>query len=98
MAIGTPMRPGDMEVYLFGLLDENMKSVLPGNFERHWGLFYYDGQPKFTLDLSGKGTDNKHLVGATGVEYLPSQWCVLNPDADPTNDAISADLDYACQR
>jgi exo-beta-1,3-glucanase (GH17 family) len=36
---GTPMRPGAMDVYLFGLIDEDLKSILPGNFERHWGIF-----------------------------------------------------------
>ncbi|CAN1245691.1 Glucan endo-1,3-beta-glucosidase 8 [Linum grandiflorum] len=50
---GTPLRPGFIEVYLFGLLDEDAKSIAPGSFERHWGIFRYDGQPKFALDLSG---------------------------------------------
>ncbi|KAE9455989.1 hypothetical protein C3L33_12098, partial [Rhododendron williamsianum] len=36
---GTPLRPGYLEVYLFGLTDENAKSILPGDFERHWGIF-----------------------------------------------------------
>jgi hypothetical protein len=26
---------------------------LPGPFERHWGLLYYDGVVKYPLDLSG---------------------------------------------
>lgn len=51
---GTPLRPGKIDVYLFGLIDEDMKSVLPGDFERHWGLFTYDGKPKFPMDLSGQ--------------------------------------------
>lgn len=91
------MQPGDMEVYLFGLFDEDMKSVLPGNFERHWGIFSYDGRPKFPLDLSGKGR-NQYLTAVSGVEYLPSKWCILDPDGSPTNDAIAVALDYACQR
>ncbi|GAB4830716.1 hypothetical protein Ancab_004749 [Ancistrocladus abbreviatus] len=34
---GTPLRPGSppIDVYLFSLLDEEAKSTLPGNFERH---------------------------------------------------------------
>ncbi|KAJ8448573.1 hypothetical protein Cgig2_012217 [Carnegiea gigantea] len=37
---GTPLRPGaDIEMYLFALLDEDAKSIAPGNFERHWGIF-----------------------------------------------------------
>lgn len=40
---GTPMRPNEkLEVYLFGLFDEDMKSILPGFFERHWGIFRYN--------------------------------------------------------
>ncbi|CAI9761119.1 unnamed protein product [Fraxinus pennsylvanica] len=27
-------------------------SIAPGNFERHWGIFRYGGQPKFPMDLS----------------------------------------------
>nr|ACF84703.1 unknown [Zea mays] len=51
---GTPARPNQyIEVYLFGLLDEDVKSVAPGNFERHWGILRYDGQPKYPMDLSG---------------------------------------------
>ncbi|KAJ4823205.1 hypothetical protein Tsubulata_007559 [Turnera subulata] len=40
---GTPLRPGYIEIYLFGLIDEDAKSIAPGNFERHWGLFREDG-------------------------------------------------------
>lgn len=36
---GTPLRPGYIEVYLFGLIDEDAKSIAPGHFERHWGIF-----------------------------------------------------------
>ncbi|KAE8728488.1 Glucan endo-1,3-beta-glucosidase 5 [Hibiscus syriacus] len=35
----TPLRPEYIEVYLFGLIDEDAKSIAPGNFERHWGSF-----------------------------------------------------------
>ncbi|KAK8970066.1 Glucan endo-1,3-beta-glucosidase 8 [Platanthera guangdongensis] len=73
---GTPMRPGKMEVYLFGLIDEDMKSVLPGNFERHWGLFTYDGRPKLEMDLTGTGK-SRGLTAAIGVEYQEAQWCVM---------------------
>ncbi|XP_042480766.1 glucan endo-1,3-beta-glucosidase 8-like [Macadamia integrifolia] len=92
---GTPLRANAYEdVYLFGLLDENIKSVAPGDFERHWGIFGYDGKPKFTMDFSGKGND-KMLVGAKGVVYLDSQWCVL--DKKSTNmGAVPKNVDYAC--
>lgn len=78
---GTPKRPGAMEVYLFGLIDENRKSILPGNFERHWGLFTYDGKPKFPMDLTGTGKE-RYLVGAKGIEHLPAQWCISKKEAE----------------
>ncbi|KAK9089946.1 hypothetical protein Scep_029028 [Stephania cephalantha] len=78
---GTPLRPGvpPMDVYLFSLLDEEAKSVLPGNFERHWGIFSFDGQAKYPLNL---GMGNRFLKNAKEVMYLPSRWCVANPSRD----------------
>ncbi|XP_031247309.1 glucan endo-1,3-beta-glucosidase 5 [Pistacia vera] len=78
---GTPLRPGapPMDIYLFSLLDEGAKSVLPGNFERHWGIFSFDGQAKYPLNL---GLGNKLLKNARNVQYLPSRWCVANPSHD----------------
>lgn len=94
--VGTPLRPGYIETYLFGLLDEDAKSVAPGNFERHWGIFRYDGQPKFPMDLSGKNQD-QYLIGASGVDYLPKQWCMLNPNAKVENSSLLADnINFAC--
>ncbi|CAL9174408.1 unnamed protein product [Musa hybrid cultivar] len=95
LAAGTPLRPNStIEVYLFGLMDEDAKSVAPGNFERHWGLFTYDGQPKFPVDLSGKG-QNKLLVGAKDVEYLPRKWCAVNPSATDLSE-LADNVKYAC--
>uniref|UniRef100_A0A0E0KH03 glucan endo-1,3-beta-D-glucosidase n=1 Tax=Oryza punctata TaxID=4537 RepID=A0A0E0KH03_ORYPU len=94
---GTPLRPNQyVEVYLFSLVDEDAKSVAPGNFERHWGILRYDGQPKYAMDLTGQGR-NTALVAARGVAYLPRVWCVLNPRATP--DAMSRigdNVNYAC--
>ncbi|CAN1245690.1 Glucan endo-1,3-beta-glucosidase 8 [Linum grandiflorum] len=89
---GTPLRPGFIEVYLFGLLDEDAKSIAPGSFERHWGIFRYDGQPKFALDLSGQ---NRFLVGAKGVDYLPAKWCMFNPNAKDLS-KLADNINYAC--
>jgi hypothetical protein len=92
---GTPLRPGQyIEVYLFSLIDEDAKSVAPGNFERHWGIMRYDGQPKYAMDLSGQGR-NTALVAAQGVQYLPRQWCVVNPNAQDTS-KIGDSVTYAC--
>lgn len=91
---GTPLRPGYLEVYLFGLIDEDAKSIAPGNFERHWGIFRYDGQPKFPMDISGQG-QNKLLVAAKNVEYLPQRWCMFNPNAKDLS-KLGDNINYAC--
>ena len=99
---GTPLRPGVIvNVYLFSLLDENQKSVLPGNFERHWGVFTFDGQGKYTLDLtgqslvSGQGRGSRSdLVNAEGVPYLPIRWCVANPKTNASHLLLNAQ--FAC--
>lgn len=36
---GTPLYPYTIEYYLFSFTDENGKSIEPGDFERHWGMF-----------------------------------------------------------
>ncbi|XP_058186036.1 glucan endo-1,3-beta-glucosidase 8-like [Rhododendron vialii] len=91
---GTPLRPGHMEAYLFGLLDEDMKSVAPGNFERHWGIFRFDGQPKFEMDFTGKGND-KMPVAAKDVQYLAKRWCVFNKDVKNMS-LVAPNMNYAC--
>ncbi|CAN8277527.1 unnamed protein product [Cochlearia groenlandica] len=91
---GTPSRPERLEVYLFGFLDEDMKSIAPGPFERHWGIFRYDGTPKFMLDFTGQGR-KMVPVAAKGVQYLEKQWCVVNNET-MNLEKIQPDLDYAC--
>ncbi|XP_009354031.1 glucan endo-1,3-beta-glucosidase 5 [Pyrus x bretschneideri] len=78
---GTPLRPGapPVDVYIFSLHDEGAKSTLPGNFERHWGIFSFDGQAKYPLNL---GLGGRGLKNARNVEYLPSRWCVAKPSGD----------------
>jgi hypothetical protein len=92
--VGTPARPNQyIEMYLFGLVDEDMKSVAPGSFERHWGVFNYDGSRKYNLRLAG----GRSIAPARGVRYLSRQWCVLRPDASPADPAIGGAVGYACQ-
>ncbi|XP_010526287.1 PREDICTED: glucan endo-1,3-beta-glucosidase 5-like [Tarenaya hassleriana] len=91
---GTPMRPGSMDVYLFSLIDEDAKSIQPGNFERHWGLFYFDGQAKYGLSLGG--TNANGLVPAKEVRYLARKWCVLSPSANLDDPQMAPSVSYAC--
>jgi hypothetical protein len=90
---GTPLRPGipPVDVYLFSLLDEGQKSILPGNFERHWGIFSFDGQAKYPLNL---GLGSPILKNAKDVPYLPPRWCVANPGENLNN--VGNHLKLAC--
>ncbi|GJR80125.1 glucan endo-1,3-beta-glucosidase 6-like protein [Tanacetum coccineum] len=91
---GTPMRTGPIDAYLFSLIDEDDKSIQPGNFERHWGVFAYDGQPKYTLNL---GTTNSGaLVPAMGIKYLQKKWCVMKDSARLDDPSIAQSVSYAC--
>lgn len=92
---GTPLHAAPIEVYLFSLLDENIKSTAPGYFERHWGIFQYDGQPKFSVDFTGKGAD-KMPLGAKNVPYLQNQWCVFDASKNISSYKISPNMEYAC--
>lgn len=92
---GSPRRAAPPDIYVFALLDEDAKSVDPGNFERHWGMFNYDGSVKYPVRL-GNG---KALVGAKGVRYLPKRWCVVSPQAavsDPNS--LGQSINEACAR
>ncbi|KAH7565931.1 hypothetical protein JRO89_XS08G0040200 [Xanthoceras sorbifolium] len=96
---GTPLRSSaKFDVYLFGLLDEDQKSIAPGFFERHWGIFRFDGQPKFALDITGKG-QNKMPLAAKGVEYLEHQWCVFDTSMveDTRSWMVQKQTEIACQ-
>ena len=91
---GTPMRPGAVDVYLFSLIDEDAKSVQPGNFERHWGIFNYDGSAEYQLNLGA--TNSGALVAARGVKYLDRKWCVMKPSAKLDDPDVSPSVSYAC--
>ncbi|XP_062192353.1 glucan endo-1,3-beta-glucosidase 6-like [Phragmites australis] len=91
---GTPLRPGPVDAYLFSLIDEDQKSIQPGNFERHWGVFYYDGAPKYPLNLAGR--NGTTLKPARGVKYLDRKWCVLKPSANLADPKIADSVSYAC--
>ncbi|XP_059626434.1 glucan endo-1,3-beta-glucosidase 9 [Cornus florida] len=86
---GTPLRPRKfpIETYIFSLLDEDQRNTTAGSFERHWGVFTFDGQAKYRADF-GQGL--RTLVNAQNVEYLPSRWCVVNNNMDLSNATASA--------
>ncbi|XP_075475498.1 glucan endo-1,3-beta-glucosidase 5-like [Primulina tabacum] len=89
---GTPKRSTPPDIYLFALTDEDAKSIDPGNFERHWGIFNFDGTIKYPLDL-GNG---RNLTAAKGVRYLARQWCIMAPDANILDPNLPEKLNFAC--
>ncbi|KAG1364167.1 glucan endo-1,3-beta-glucosidase 6 [Cocos nucifera] len=91
---GTPMRPGAIDAYLFSLIDEDQKSIQPGNFERHWGIFSYDGQPKYQLSISTSNSGT--LFGAKKIKYLDQQWCVFKPSVNLDDSRVAPAVSYAC--
>lgn len=96
--VGTPLRPNTTpEFYLFGLLDENKKSTLPGDFERSWGMFYYDGIPKYSLNLNSPHSPATELGKLPNPPYMPAQWCIFDSAAmDMTN--LTQNVNWACER
>ncbi|KAF7833797.1 Glucan endo-1,3-beta-glucosidase 9 [Senna tora] len=88
LAAPLKLRHPPSETYLFSLLDEDQRSTASGNFERHWGMFTFDGQAKYHVDL-GQGS-SKSLVNAQDVEYLSPKWCVVNNNKDLSNATASA--------
>lgn len=92
---GTPMRPGPIDAYLFSLIDEDAKSIQPGNFERHWGIFDFEGKPKYALNL---GTTNSNLIGAKNVKTLEQKWCIFKPNAKLDDSQVAPSVSYACAR
>ncbi|KAH9620923.1 hypothetical protein KSS87_011029 [Heliosperma pusillum] len=81
---GTPLRPhaSPKEAYILSLLDEDQRSISDGNFERHWGIFTFDGQAKYWIDL---GHGSKGTVNAQNVDYMSTRWCVVNNNKDMAN-------------
>lgn len=89
---GTPKRQTPPDIYLFAVIDEDAKSIQPGNFERHWGIFNFDGSIKYQLNMS----NGKSLVAAKGVKYLARQWCVMSPEASISDPNLPNSIAYAC--
>ncbi|XP_078446556.1 O-Glycosyl hydrolases family 17 protein [Wolffia australiana] len=86
---GTPLRPKQppLGVYVFSLLDENRLGDGDNGVSRHYGVFTFDGQAKYSVDL---GQGSKPLAGAAGVDYLPSRWCVADGNKDLVNASVAA--------
>ncbi|VVB16461.1 unnamed protein product [Arabis nemorensis] len=76
-----------VETYIESLLDEDQRNLSSGNFERHWGVFTFDGQTKYSFSFN---QNSKKLVNAQNVQYLPPKWCVVNNNRDLSNASAKA--------
>ncbi|KAH9705851.1 glucan endo-1,3-beta-glucosidase 8 [Citrus sinensis] len=109
--VGWPTDGDKNAKNVYWLLDEDAKCTDPGNFERHWGIFRYDGQSQSAMVLLVQGQNkmlkgargvkyrvqgqNKMLKGKRGVNYMPSQWCMLNPGTKDMSKLVD-NINYAC--
>ena len=62
-----------------------------GGYERHHGIFTFDGQAKYYANI---GQGPKSLKNALDVGYFPSKWCVVDNNKDLSN--VSASFSAAC--
>ncbi|KAG7534718.1 Glycoside hydrolase family 17 [Arabidopsis thaliana x Arabidopsis arenosa] len=76
-----------IETYIESLLDEDQRNLSSGNFERHWGVFTFDGQAKYSFNFSH---NPKKVGNAQNVQYLSPKWCVVNNNKDLSNASARA--------
>ncbi|KAL3838364.1 hypothetical protein ACJIZ3_022955 [Penstemon smallii] len=92
---GTPMVPGaPIDVFLHSLSDENRLSLKWGAFQRHWGIYRFNGEPKYKIDFTGKNRDIWPSMGK-GIIRMPKRWCVFNGDTKDLN-LVREEQDIAC--
>ncbi|XP_057784393.1 glucan endo-1,3-beta-glucosidase 8-like isoform X2 [Salvia miltiorrhiza] len=91
---GTPMRPGaPLDIFVHSLADET-KMYYADPFTRHWGVYRSNGQPKYRIDLSGRGR-NVYPVRMGGIMRMPGRWCIFN--GNKTNIFyVRSQLEAAC--
>lgn len=99
--IGTPMYPGPIETSLTSIVDENNLRLQPrGPTDRHYGIYFYDGTPKFDIDFTLKGRKDFKLEPAQGIDKMPRRWCVFNVSArgNVNDEDILQYVAQACNR
>ncbi|MBL4604498.1 MAG: hypothetical protein JKY02_02195 [Flavobacteriaceae bacterium] len=53
---GTPRVSGKINCFIFEMYDEDTKSIAPGEFEKHWGVYKADGTTKHPAKYTAKYT------------------------------------------
>ncbi|KAK3006982.1 hypothetical protein RJ639_015831 [Escallonia herrerae] len=92
---GTPLQPGPLEAYLYSLADENNRNVARSPSDRHYGIYGYDGVPKFHIDFTLQGR-KLILENATGISYMPRRWCVLKPEVQEVQPWMLSSFNVTC--
>ncbi|KAL1327821.1 hypothetical protein AAHE18_13G330600 [Arachis hypogaea] len=83
---GTPKHPGiAVSTYIYELYNEDLRTGPTS--EKYWGLFYANGEPVYTLHLTGAGT-----IFAN--DTTNQTFCVTKSNADAK--MLQAALDWAC--
>ncbi|KAM3338645.1 glucan endo-1,3-beta-glucosidase 8-like [Capsicum galapagoense] len=92
---GTPLRPGPIYIYLHSLSDENKFGHKSGAFQRHWGIYEADGNPKYKIDFSLQDRD-LYPTQAKGIVKMPNRWCVFNRDRSNMT-LVNKNYELACK-
>ncbi|KAJ8562747.1 hypothetical protein K7X08_031199 [Anisodus acutangulus] len=92
---GTPLKPGPIDTFLHSLSDENMFPRIFGAFQRHWGIYKSDGNPKYKIDFSLQDRD-VYPTQAKGIVKMPNRWCNFNGDKSDMN-SVNMNYDLACK-
>ncbi|KAM7471812.1 hypothetical protein LguiA_009995 [Lonicera macranthoides] len=97
--VGTPLQRGPLDLYIYELVDENSKQTLVrGPSERHYGIYNYDGLPKFTVEFNGAGGQRKQLEPAQGVSYMPRRWCIFNSELNIDPEKAKELMNSTCSK
>ncbi|XP_059309813.1 glucan endo-1,3-beta-glucosidase 8-like [Lycium ferocissimum] len=92
---GTPLRPGPIDAFLHSLSDENQFRTMFGAFQRHWGIYESNGNPKYKIDFSLQDRD-EYPTQAKGIVKMPNRWCKFNGDRSNMN-LVNKNYDLACK-
>ncbi|PIN13142.1 Glucan endo-1,3-beta-D-glucosidase [Handroanthus impetiginosus] len=94
--IGTPLRPNtSIDVFIHSLADENLNKIDLGAFQRHWGVYRSDGEPKYKIDFTGEGRDI-YPTTAKGVVLMPKRWCTYHGQSKNLT-KIKKQFELACK-
>ncbi|KAG6427112.1 hypothetical protein SASPL_111352 [Salvia splendens] len=95
---GSLMRPGaPIDVFINSSTNEPKQRIdVLAPFDRHWGIYRLNGQPKFKVDLSGRGRDI-YPTTVKGIMHMPKRWCVFNGNSTD-KDKVRRQVERTCAK